>query len=400
MSTYRHYFKETLRNGLWIVSGKVSIFILGFAFITGMGNLVPKDIIGSYTYVMSILSILGITTLIGMNQALVRAVSRGYEGSIRSMMRLKLIFGSLGSLLSLIIGIYYLWVGIPMLGYTFLVAAPFVPMTDTWSEMAYAFFQGRKDFKKSILLAFLCQALFSLPSLAVLFFTHNLIIICGSFFIFQAIGGIIVYTMVHPKNTLDDPESRIIGFHLTASSIPRIISQSVDVLIVWQLLGPLAVAVYTFAITPFNKLEQLLPFEQLTLPDLSRIIPTREIRTRLFLKVLLMAAFMIPIILIGILISPYFFSIIFPKFPDSVVLFQILLVILITKPFTVFKTSFTAWSNNKELYISEIIFSLIKIISLVVFGLLYGIQGIVIGAVIARCIEAIMLSVLFIKIRD
>ena len=93
--------RQLATNSFWIIFGKILIFIMGFAFITGMANLAPKEVVGSYNYILSVLTIVSITTLPGMNTALIRAIARGYEGSLRSMMRLKLLFGSIGYALEL-----------------------------------------------------------------------------------------------------------------------------------------------------------------------------------------------------------------------------------------------------------------------------------------------------------
>ena len=372
---------------------------MGFAFITGMANLAPKEVVGSYNYILSVLTIVSITTLPGMNTALIRAIARGYEGSLRSMMRLKLLFGSIGSLISLCFGIGYLAHGQTALGYTFLVAAPLIPMTDTWSEMAYSFFQGKKNFRKTMLLSILCQAIFSLPSLAVLFFTHSLVIIAGSFFVFQTIGGLVVYSFAKPANYERDASSERFGYHLTVMGAPRIVAFNIDTLIVWYLLGPIAVAIYTFAVTPFNKLEQLIPIGQLSLPDLSSTHPNADMKKKLIRRTFLMVGLMMPVVLMGIIISPYFFALIFPKFPASVLLFQMMLVALLTTPFVLLKTGLTAWGHQKELYINEFSFPIAKIALMAVLGIAFGMIGIVAGVIIARIFEACMLTALFVRIK-
>lgn len=254
---------NVLKNSFWIIAGKIIIFLLGFAFVTGLANLVPKNTVGNYNYIIAVLTIASIATLPGMNSALTRAVARGFEGSIKPMMRLKFLYGLFGSAVALIFGLFYVLHGEHSLGIAFLIAAPFVPMTDTYSEMAYSFFQGRKNFKKTMFLAIICQVIFSVPSFIILFFTHNLIIISSSFFVFQTIGGLLVYNSAQPANDVRDHESEKLGLHLTLIGAPRIIAFNIDTIIVFAVTGPVAAAIYTFAFTPMQKLEQLIPIDML-----------------------------------------------------------------------------------------------------------------------------------------
>lgn len=391
--------REFAKNGFWVIAGKIVIFAISFAFITGLANLVPRETVGAYNFVMSVLGIVSITTLAGMNNALVRAVARGHEGSIKYMMRLRLMFGAIGSLISLVIGIVYLSQGESALGWTFIIASPFVPMTDTWSEMAYSFFQGRKQFKKTVFLAVLCQMIFSLPSLAVLFFTDNLLIISGSFFLFQTIGGLIVYSTARPRDASRDRYSERFGFHLTASGAPRTIATSVDKILVWYLLGPVAVASYVFASTPMNKLEQLIPIEMIALPDLSQTEPTPGVKKLLLLRTLGLVALMVPLVIAGVFLAPILFAIIFPKFPESVLLFQLLLISLVTTPFNLLKAAFTGWGQHEALYANELSFPVVKIICMTVFGIMWGMIGIIAGILVSRLIECIIVTILFLRIK-
>ncbi|MDB4984164.1 MAG: hypothetical protein JWM20_343 [Patescibacteria group bacterium] len=388
------------RNSAWIIGGKIAIFLLSFSFITALANLVPKNVVGSYNYIIAVLTIASIATLPGMNNALARAVAKGFEGSVKPMMQKKVLFGFLGSIISLGFGISYWFSGNHLMGLAFLLAAPLVPMTDTYSEMAYSFFQGRKDFKKTILLAVLCQACFSIPSLIIIFITHNLILITLSFFIFQTIGGLIVYGMIKPTNSLRDKKSEELGFHFTLQNIPRIIASNIDTVIVYAVAGAPAAAIYTFAYTPMNKIEQLIPIDILSLPDLAHQQNAPGIGYKIWTRILILILIMIPIIAIGWVLAPFAFHLLFPKFPESIFLFRILLITLITMPFVLPRTAFIAWGKNKELYINEIAAPCIRIVLMALLGIKFGALGVVIGIVIARFLEAGLVSILFSRLKQ
>ena len=390
---------QLLRNSAWVIGGKIVIFGISFAFITALANIAPTEVAGSFQYIMATLAIVSIFTLPGMNTALVRAVSRNFEGSIRSMMRMRLTFGLIGSTIGIVIGCWYLSINQTLLGYAFLLSSLFVPFTDTWSEMTYSFFQGRKQFGKAILLALLCQFLFSIPSIIILTQSNNLIIVAGSFFLFQALAGYFVYLFVKPINLIKDHESEKLGFHLTTIGALRTIATNIDRVIVFQLLGPLSVAIYTFAAIPIMKLEQLIPIEMLALPDLTNQVLTLELRKKLFIRMLLLLLVIIPVIIVGVILTPFVFGILFPKFPESIPLFQVLMTGLIFSPFLLLKTGFTAWGRKRELYISETFSQLSRIVLMVIFGYLFGIYGIIAGIILSKLLESMMIAFLFAHIK-
>lgn len=386
---------NTTKNASWIIGARMTMLLMSFAFITGLANLVPGNVVGSFNYIVAVLTILSIFTLPGMNTSLIRAVSRGYEGTVRPMMRRKLLFGLIGSGISLVIAAIYLIHGENTLGYAFLVVAPLIPMADTWSEMAFSFFQGRKDFKKSMILSVIGQAILSIPSLIVLFFTHNLVLIVGSFFVFQVIGGILSYSTVKPINAKCDVESEKLGIHLTLMNVFRTVSANIDTIIVWYVVGPFAVAVYSFATTPMDKLEQLIPIDTVSLPNLSTSQPSKKNKHLVVMQTILLVLLMVPVIASAYLVTPLVFHIIFPHFPGSIPLFRILLLTLLTTPFSLIKTSLTAWNKKQELYVNETIVPIIKITLMTILGIKFGIMGVIIGLLSSRFIEVLILSILF-----
>ncbi len=119
------------KGGFWLTLGQgvssVSSFLLAIAF----ANLLPKETYGTYKYIMSIVSLLAIPTLAGMNTAIIQAVARGYEGSVMPAFKTKVKWGLLGGLASLILTGYYYFQGNNTLAISFLITAVFVPFMDS-----------------------------------------------------------------------------------------------------------------------------------------------------------------------------------------------------------------------------------------------------------------------------
>ena len=85
------------KNSFWMNSN--TVITSGFSFILSIAfaHLVSKETYGVYQFLISISSIIGGLTLIGMNSAVTQAVARGFEGVLRESVKVQLKFGLLSS---------------------------------------------------------------------------------------------------------------------------------------------------------------------------------------------------------------------------------------------------------------------------------------------------------------
>ncbi|MCE9585351.1 oligosaccharide flippase family protein [Candidatus Nomurabacteria bacterium] len=389
----------TLKNTSLAIVGKTIIFIFGFLLMKAFSHFTSKETIGLYNYVIAVLTIISITTLPGTTSALVRAISNGKEGSFLHMTNARLRGGIFAFILSFCIGIFYIIKGNNTIGYVFFVGALCTPFIDTLSEMAFAYWQGKKNFKKSIYLSIIYQILFTIPSILVLIFIKKTILLISLIFLFQALSGFLIYKTISTENKERDIESENFSLHLTIVNGLHTIGMTIDRIIIWHLFGSISLAIYTFAIIPITKLEQLIPIEFLSLPHLSNQIKITNNKKDINEKTLLLFIILIPFILFGWFIAPLFYKIIFPNFPESIHLFRILLLLPLCAFFSLPKTALIAWKQQEKLYYLEFFSILIKIPTLIFFGLKFGMTGIAEGLVISRIIEGIMIVYLFNKVK-
>ena len=110
------YFKTDMvylvKGGSWLTLNRVIGSIIALTLAVVYANLLPKESYGLYKYVLSIVSILAITTLPGMDIALTRSIVNGYEGSIKKVIKTKLAWSLLGIITGLGISVYYFTMGI------------------------------------------------------------------------------------------------------------------------------------------------------------------------------------------------------------------------------------------------------------------------------------------------
>ena len=96
--------------------------------------------------------------------------------------------------------------------------------------------------------------------------------------------------------------------------------------------------------------------------------------------------FILGVIVVGgyILLAPYFFSMFFPKYGQSVLLSQIFSISMLNVTAIAPGVYLMAKKKTKELYYSNAIISVFQIISMGILTYLLGLWGLVIARVITR----------------
>ena len=388
--------KQVLKNSSFFIGGKVVGAFASFVAILVLGHFVPRAIAGTYSYIMAVLSIVSITTLPGMNNALVRAIARGNEGSLFSIARKRLLWGIIGSLIALCIGIYFFITNNHSLGVAFMIASPFIPLTDTYSDLAIYYWQGKKQFDKSALVFSLYYVGIALLTIPLFIIIKSLPVIVFGVLVAQALSGFIAYTVTKQRvSGTSDYESEKLGFHLTIMQGFKIFANSIDKVIVFSLFGPVMTAVYTFAATPISKVWQLIPIGPLSLPELSNHAFDQTTKRSIIRKTFLLFLITIPAAGTLTILAPFLYRMLFPHYLDSIVLFRIFAIGIAFAPLTFIKSALTAFHKTIMLYRSEIISPLVKLFLMIVLGITMGLPGVVIGVTIGTVFEFIFIVILF-----
>jgi O-antigen/teichoic acid export membrane protein len=357
---------------------------------------VPREVIGTYNFVIATLAIISISTFPGMNSAIIRAVAKGYDGTVRRVMQISRQGGMIGSLITVCVGIFFLVTHSTTLGLTFIVAAPFISLTDTFHLFTMNYWQGKHQFiKSSATLAgyYVLLALFSIP---VFFLSHSVTVIVLWVLMSQTIAGLLVFQSIRSRIGGEvDEVSVALGRHITVMQALNIISANMDRIAAWWLVGPAMTAVYTFASTPIAKAQQLVPFGVLSLTHLSTQSFTYETKRYVMWRALSLFALTIPIVGVAIICAPWLYKILFPLFPESAHYFQILSLGLLFTPRHIFKSALIAFHKTRALYASEITSFIFKIILLCVLGFMYGLLGIVVTYVAMAIFDFCSLCAVF-----
>ncbi len=372
------------KGGFWWIFGEVVVAGISFLTMVAFSHWVPKEIFGVYQYIISTVAILAIFTLPGMGNALIRAVAKGKEGMLWLCAKTKFKWSLIGVGGCLAISGWYFLHQNFILGSSFLIASFLFPIPRI-SNSLFNFWQGRKRFdlqaKYSIIINILEAAVF----IPILFLTNNLIIIILAYFISRSVFRALFFklTLKRVKNQETDEETLSFGKHLTLMQAIGLFAQQIDKVIIWQFLGPIAVATYSFAQIPLQRIQGLIPISPLALPKLSEK-NIKEIKKGIFKKFSRLFLVSIPLTAFLILIAPLIYKILFPQYLESIPYFQVLALTLVFLPFSLLGTSLVAEMRKKELYITSVVTPILKIILFLILIPFYGIWGIIFATLIAQ----------------
>ena len=376
------------KGTFWLTLGQIissaSSFILAIAF----ANLLPKETYGVYKYILSIVSILNISTLSGINTAITQAVARKYEGSVIPAIKMKIYWGLFGSLASLILAGYYYFQGNITLTISFLIVSVFLPFMDSFT-IYDSLLSGKKLFRISVNYGIISQIIAVAISIIVLFFTKNLFLVLLAYFLPWTIMRFIFFKITlnkFPPNQNHDPETISYGKHLSFTGIIGTVATYLDRLLIFHYLGAVEVAIYSIAIAPPDQIKNLFKnIPTLAMPKLAQR-SFKEIDALLYKRLIYL--FLAGLAMVGMyfILAPYFFKIFFSKYLESIFYSKALsLSIIFTAPLSLLNAIGNSKINNtpkKMIYQSSIIIHTILITSLLILTPMFGVMGVILSRLI------------------
>ena len=387
------------KGGFWLTGKNIIASATALLLAIAYANLLPKETYAQYKYIFSIVSLLTITTMPGMLTAVTRAVARGNEGSVFEAIKIRLKWSLLGILAGIITAGYYFYQGNNVLGICFLIASIFHILT---IDLFYApYLQGKKLFKILAIYKSINQVLLVLMIIGGLFISTNIIFFIAVYFISGFIIHLALFLFTFKKikpNKKTDEKSLTFGKHLSFMNVLGAISEQFDKILMWHFLGPIQLAIYSFAILPVDQIRNMAKtFNILSLPKLSiqnketlkKTLPSKILKFSLIL--------LIPTVFYILLCSPIF-KIIFPEYLESVKYTKIYAFSLLLFPLRLFAITITAHAKTKYMYILKIFNPLIKIGLMIIFINIFGILGLILGILLSTLINSALSYILFKRI--
>jgi O-antigen/teichoic acid export membrane protein len=388
------------RGGFWLNAGQVVSALAGLVLAVAFANLVPKEIFGTYKFVLAIAGIVGAFSLSGMGNAIVRSIVHGHEGSLVQGTKTHLKWGFVVVGLSLAGSLYYFLNENILLASSLVIVAIFTPLTLA-TALYDSFLAGRKDFKASALYSAARAVAHALFILGAILITDNILIIVLVYFLSQSAVLFLLYRHVlvrHKPNSKTDPGTISHAKHLSLMNVMGALSAHIDKVLVFHFVGAVSLAVYAFASTPVLQLQGLAKIlRTLALPKLSKR-GIAELKSAMPHKLVVTSMASIGLAAVYIILAPLIYSLLFPQYIESVLFSQVLAVTLIFSPAVLIGETLIAHRKTKELYVVRTVIPIVKIALLFLLLPPYGIWGAVLAILISKTLNAIMLLVMFRRI--
>jgi O-antigen/teichoic acid export membrane protein len=390
------------KGGFFLTLSSVGTGILSFIMAIILGWLLPKEVYGNYKYLFSILGIIALFTLGGMDTAVTQAVARGQDGSFRTGFRKKLIFSFLGTLTAIAIAVFYFTQGKLLIGYGALLMGAFLPL---WGPFGLypAYFVGKGEFKNITKANVGSQALVAISVITAAYFYKNFLLLALANITTQIIvSGYVIWKIFNqiPKDAPKDPNTHKYGFHLSVIGILGTIANYLDNVLIFTFLGPIQLAVYNFAIAPPEQLKGLFKnVSSLAFPKFAKK-SIEEIKKSIGKRMLIFALGAALLFLIYVVSARFLYSIFLPKYLDSVFYSQIYALAIILMPGYVIGAALESTSQTKALYTISIVGTITEIVLIAFLIPNFGLIGAVLSQVISRFFNFFIMLFVFLKTKS
>lgn len=382
------------KGGFWLTLGQIISSLSSFLLAIAFANLLPSETYGLYRFVLSTASLLTIPTLSGINTSMVRSVARGFEGSLVPAFKTKIKWGLLGGIASLLLAGYYFYNENTTLTICFLITSAFMPVMDSLS-LYHPLYVGRKDFKTDIKYNVIVTAVSTTIIAGILFFTSNIFLIIFVYFLANSLLRFVCFYITLKKaniNDKEDPQAIPYGKHLSLINIITTLASQLDKILVFHYLSATDLAIYSIAVAPINQIQAMTGiFSSLAFPKFAQK-NALETKNNIKEKILKFSVMLLVVAILYIIAAPYLFQMIFPKYPESIRLSQLLAVSLVAASGVVLSSLLTAQKAQKSLYRFNVISSILQIITLIILIKFFGLFGAIITGVIIKYINLLMLG--------
>ena len=375
-----------IKHGSYLMIGNIISIASSFLLSIAFARLLPQETYGQYNYILSIMAILAISSLHGINTAIIQGVSRGFEGVFKKGLEIKLKWGLFGSIGSIGVALYFWLQNNSQFAISFLIIAIFLPLFKS-GEIYQSYLDGKKLFGKRATYSTLIQVLSTIIIIFTLFLTRNLVILILIYFLSYSLLRMLFLFLIIKKlkpNNTNSPGIITYGKHLSLLGIISIIVQQVDKILLFNFVGPIQLAIYSFATLPVEHVRTPLQLiQEIALPKLSNR-PNEDIKKTLPKKLFISTAIIIAVIIIYFIISPYFFKILYPQYTDSIFYSRLFSLTLLVFPISMMVLSIQAKMKTKELYKINIISPSFQIVLMAILIPFYGILGAIIAKLISQ----------------
>lgn len=384
------------KNSFWVFIGQITTSLTALIVMVVLANVLSKETLGAYRFIISALTILSVFTLQGVHPALVQSVARGVRVDIDALLRQKILWSIMGLFATLLVAGYYFAQANIVLGAAFLTVAVVMPLYGAYF-IYFFYLQGQQRFAAASIIHALGRIFFMIVMIITALIAPTLLPLTIVFLVSTVAAQYVGYRWFKKhEETLEydqDPELMPYAKHMTVVTAFPFIAANIDKVLVWNILGAVPLAIYSIAILfpqESSRIGRIV--SQVILPKLSKQAGSIDIAS-FIKKLILFEVIMIAGWLIYALIAPLLFSLFFPAYIDAVGASIIAMLILLSMPLYIIRQFFIANKNKKELNRVLIITPIIQTICLYFALISFGMWGAVVVFVLGGFLELAIGSV-------
>ncbi len=240
-----YFLKGGFYSGLQQAVGLISGLILAYLF----GHFASKAVFGEYNLVLSIVSIVTIVSMPGLNVSLLRSAGQGFDGSLARTVMARLIWSLLGIPILIVWAFYYRLENSSALALTLAITAVLFPLISPFQSTTY-FFIAKKRFDLQAWFTALSSVMtIGFIALAI-FMNWGLVGIMTGYWLGQIVPALIslrgCQKLIKIRKKLD-PDLLPYGYFLTGLQILPTIVAHISSILLAGMLGIEALAIYSVA---------------------------------------------------------------------------------------------------------------------------------------------------------
>ncbi|HUD02668.1 MAG TPA: oligosaccharide flippase family protein [Candidatus Paceibacterota bacterium] len=382
-------------GNITVVTTSVLALLLSIAY----ANLLPKDVYGTYQYLIALSGLVSAFMLTGMGNAVVQAVARGYEGTLKAGFRAQLKWALVPALVSVGIAVYYFIHGNIEIGLGLLIIAACAPLAQAYGTYG-SLLEGKRDFRRLFYFSFIVSTAPYVALLIVLWWVKIPVVLLLVNLGAGALAAIYAYRKtlaLYKPNDRVDPKAIPYGRNLSILGAWGSILTQLDSIMVFHFLGPVPLAVYSFATLIPERLGGMFGFVgSASLPKFATQ-PLSYIQTHISSKILRVVLAGVAATLLYALCAPLFFKLLFPRYIDALQYTELYAPIIVLLAVTGITNSvFYAKRLVREIYLYSIAQPLLLVALQLPLILRWGIGGMVVARLITDIIAvSIMLFFIF-----
>lgn len=377
-----------VKGGGWLVLPILLSYPLGMVRTIVFARLATQDLLGQYTFILSIVGLTTVLSLPGINTALIETVARGNHGSLLVAMRARAKWGLLATGTVGLVAVYYARQNSLEFGIAIAAAGLFVPISAAGSCIMQ-FYTGTRRYARLSWLNIGLLLLRMIVLFALLWSKASIIWLVTGESIATALYYLVQLIPLsrRVKNEPRDDQMVALGRTLTWANSITIVTGQLDSLILGSYLGFSDLAVYRIAtILPDNTKNLMKPSLDLILPKIAAN-PEKQINTRSTRRQLLMLL-AINVLIVGaaIILLPFIIPLFYgSQYNRSIPLAQLLMLSLVFNwPSTFFLAALQARKQTKSLYYSNAIFGVLQTGTLAIGVFVIGIWAAALDSLVAR----------------